>query len=138
MRTLATGPLVDLSLAAGRRVGSFEGGGCVGADVDGVGEGSPRHPPAWVSSACLGKFRWQIGQAPNLLPARDVTCGDAPRDPTPVSLRCPGGTAGDLRRFGMGLDALRPPTADAARMGCARRNRGSFGGSGVRSAPGAG
>lgn len=137
MRTLATGPLVDLSLAAGRRVGSFEGGGCVGADVDGVGEGSPRHPPAWVSSACLGKFRWQIGQAPNLLPARDVTSGDAPRDPTPVSLRCPGGTAGDLRRFGMDLDALRPPTADAARMGCGQKEP-SFGGSGVRSAPGAG
>lgn len=118
MRTLATGPLVDLSLAAGRRVGSFEGGGCVGADVDGVGDGSPRHPPAWVSSACRGKFFAQIGHAANLLPARGVTCADAPRDATPVSLRCPGGTAGDLRRFGMGLDALRPPTA---RMGCGQK-----------------
>ena len=119
MRTLATGPLVDLSLAAGRRVASFEGGGCVGADVDGVGDGSPRrHPPAWVSSACRGKFFAQIGHAANLLPARGVTCADAPRDATPVSLRCPGGTAGDLRRFGMGLDALRPPTA---RMGCGQQ-----------------
>ena len=73
------------------------------------------HPPAWVSSIVLGKVPPQMGQTPNLLPARDVTCGDTPRDPTLVSLRCPGGTAGDLRRFGMGLDALRPPTA---RMGC--------------------
>ena len=75
------------------------------------------HPPAWVSSIVLGKVPPQMGQTPNLLPARDVTCGDTPRDPTPVSLRCPGGTAGDLRRFGMGLDALRAPTADAARIG---------------------
>ena len=136
MRTLATGPLVDLSLAAGRRVGSFEGGGCVGADVDGVGDGSPRHPPAWVSSACRGKFFAQIGHAANLLPARGVTCADAPRDATPVSLRCPGGTAGDLRRFGMGLDALRAP--HRAHGVWPEGTPSSFGGSGVRSAPGAG
>ena len=119
MRTLATGPLVDLSLAAGRRVGSFEGGGCVGADVDGVGDGSPRHPPAWVSSACRGKFFAQIGHAANLLPARGVTCADAPRDATPVSLRCPGGPPGTCAASAWASTRSGPPPRA---WGVARRN----------------
>ena len=116
-----------LSLAAGRRVGSFEGGGCVGADVDGVGDGSRGTRPRG-SRARAGENFSRRSDTPRTCFPRGALRARTRRGRTPW-LRCRG-TAEDLRRFGMGLDALRAPP----RAWGVARGTPSGGGSGVRSA----